>query len=100
MHSFFISFFADSKKNKRRTPKTLPDRFYRNEPDLEALKRYIENGHRHPVGVSQVERATLWRQAKKFSVQKGKLYYENRKTLFLYVETERARQKYMAEIHL
>ena len=75
--------FADAKKKKRKASKTLPDRFYRNEPDIGALKRYIQNGHYHPVGATKVQRSTLWKQAKKFSVQKGKLYYEHKNTAFI-----------------
>ena len=105
--------FSDSDTGTRRSAEdnaenavdvANPDRFNRMEPDLKALRYYLESGRRqHICGISQVQRVTVGRQAKLFhiSASNGKLMYERgkNKIVYEYIETKEARNQCLDEIH-
>ena len=74
-------------KGPRGSSGAVPARLNRRDPDFKALRHYLTTG-RHEALSTQPKRATIFKQAKKFSISNGKLMYETGRGIYEYVESE------------
>ena len=85
-------------KGPRGSSGAVPARLNRRDPDFKALRHYLTTG-RHEAFSTQPKRATIFKQAKQFSISNGKLMCERGGGIYEYVESEESRRKLLDETH-